>query len=183
MALGHVTRRDGEPLASGDPEARFYRDCRLFLLNACVRISEWREKRRPDRARDSQAAGSSHQARSKDHQECEHVLLPTSTEHYAFGRSRNVFELRLLYAHRCNPVEVSEDAEDLVCSTGTSVQTHTNGDFAFPEGIQTHIKGAVLRIAKSLLFIFSSVSVRARALASSARGEDRGTPRIIGSGG
>lgn len=110
--------------------------------------------------------------------------MPTSTDHYAFGRSRNVFELRLLYAHRCNPAEVSsEDAEDLVCSTGTSVQTHTNGDFAFPEGIQTHIKGAVLRIAKGLLFIISSVSVRARALASSSRGEDRRTARIIGSGG
>src|ERR1700739_1511649 len=119
------------------------------------------------------------QSRAEDHQEGEPVLLPAAAHDDAFVRRRNFVELRLFYAHRCSPANVSsEGADDPVCSSGTSVQTHTNGEFAFPEGIKTHIKGVVLRPAKRLLLIFSSVSVRARAPASSARGEDRGTSRI-----
>src|ERR1700744_5046045 len=106
------------------------------------------------------------QARAKNHQEGEHMLLPCAADDNAAGGLRCVrVELWFLYAHRRSPPGSSFE-EDRAAAAGrkVSASTHTHASEVriLPVDTQTRISGPVFRMVSSLLFIVPPFSAQAR---------------------
>src|SRR5580693_7237383 len=107
------------------------------------------------------------QARAKDHQEGERMLLPGAVDHNASGGRRcGQVELGFFYAHRRCPPDSSLEADDLaeaVRGVSASTHTHASGVRISPVGTQAQVTRPVFRIERSLLFIVPPFWARAGA--------------------
>jgi hypothetical protein len=113
------------------------------------------------------------QARAKDHQEGERMLLPVGVDHNASGgRPCGQVELGFFYAHRRCPPDSSFEADDpaeTVRGVSASTHTHASGVRISPVGTHSQVIRAALRIERSLLFILSLFLGTGGARATGAR--------------
>src|SRR5579863_7623334 len=93
------------------------------------------------------------QARAKDHEEGEDVLLPGSANCDAFGGQRGGIQFGFGYAHRCIlPALSAEDAVLVACGAFAPVQTRASGILGSPVGTQWQVRETGFRTKCNMLF-------------------------------
>src|SRR5580658_9300237 len=94
------------------------------------------------------------QARAKDHEEGEDVLLPGAADRNALRWLLGGLEFGFGYAHRCIlPGAFVEDAVLGACGAFASIQTQASGILGSPVGIQRQARETVFGTKCSLLFM------------------------------